>query len=73
MIAKKELTPQQKVFTKINKCIEDDFNDLDSKLEIFSMLNLDDGDKANYGLFLHIRDIQDYLKAIEYKVLKGKF
>lgn len=68
----KKYTSKQKILAEINDNVEDDFYDIHSKLELFTSLKLENNE-LEYGLYLTIRDIQDYLKGIEYKILKNSY
>lgn len=61
-------TEKQKALAEINTNIHDDFNDIDARLEVLTSMNLADNEALSYGVYLLIRDVQDHLKAIQYRI-----
>ena len=62
---KKQYNKEARLQAKKYDNIYDSFNDLVSKLDLVSMLKIDDIESINYGLYLYIEELKNHLKGIE--------
>jgi len=62
---KKQYNKEARLIAKKNDNIYDSFDELISKLDLVSMLKIDDIDSINYGLYLYVEELKNHLKGIE--------
>ena len=48
--------------------IYDSFDDLIAKLDLVSMLKIDDIESINYGLYLYIESLKSHVKGLEFQL-----
>jgi len=67
MIAKikKSYTKKQRLLAKEHSNIYDVFDELISRIEVFSSIVHDDNESLNYGVFMYVEDIKDHIKGLE--------
>jgi len=65
---KKKYTKKQRLMAKEDLNIYDVFNELISKIEVFSAINHDDNDDLNFGIFMYVEDIKDCVKGLELRL-----
>ena len=61
----KQARLNSKINSKINDNIYDSFNDLISKIEVFSYIEQEGAGDLNHGIFLYVEDVKQYVKGIE--------
>jgi len=73
---KKQYTKKQRLKAKEHSNIYDVFDELISKIEVFSSINHEDNSDLNFGIYMYVEDIKDHIKGLEYQlkreILKGK-
>ena len=61
----KEYSKQALLNAEKHDNIYDVFNDLISKVEVFSAINFDDNIDLNLGIYMYVEEIKDHIKGLE--------
>ncbi len=61
----KKYTKQARLNSKMNDNIYDSFNDLISKIEVFSFIEHEGLTDLNHGVYMYTEELKQYVKGIE--------
>lgn len=69
---KESYTEDVLLLAKKNQNILDDFDEISSKIELFSALDFDENEPLKYAIYMYSEWVKEHLKSIEYKLKIAK-
>jgi len=61
-------TEKQRLLAKKYDNIYDVFDEIISKIDLFSAIKYEDNSSLNYGIYLYVEDVKDHIKALEFQL-----
>ena len=65
---KKQYTKKALLKAEEHENIYDVFDELVSKIEVFSSINHEDNSDLNFGIYMYVEDIKDHVKGLEFQL-----
>jgi hypothetical protein len=52
--------------------VQDSFNELLARLDLLSMLNIDDNPQHGFSIYLYVEDIKEHIQSLEYEFKRAR-